>query len=111
MSAWLFKPEGELRAYEDKRESFDPACHCAFFTQNVAQSVDWEGLGDRTGCWELLWEVVESVGDSGIFHDIALVQDIRSSAWHLNVERVRVGRAWLGSERHACEKRTLFFSR
>ena len=82
--------------YEDEGKSFDPACHGTFFSQDITQSVDREGLCDCACCRKLLGEVVKSVGDGGIFHDIALVQNIRSRTWHFDIECVGIRSAWLG---------------
>lgn len=47
-----------------------------------------EGFGNSVGSRESLLEVVETVSDSDIFHDIALVKDIRSSRRNDDVDLV-----------------------
>ena len=84
--------------YKDKRERFDPACHGAFFSQNITETVHRERFGYCIRRRQVLGEVVESISNSGVFHDITLVQDIRSRSRNRDVQFVLVGGGRLGEE-------------
>ncbi|KAH3680356.1 hypothetical protein WICPIJ_008315 [Wickerhamomyces pijperi] len=71
-------------------------------SQDVGDLVDWQRRGTLgvTGLDGGLWQVVVTVGNGGIFHDISLVQDVWSGQWDFNVQQVAVGWMLGGDKGH-----------
>lgn len=98
------------RPHQDQGQSFNPSCHGALFSQDISQSVDGERFGYGASVGQLLRQVVETVRDRGIFHDITFVQDIRPSGRHVDLEQIRICRAGFGVERHLIQQGGLLLS-
>ena len=86
---------------QDQRHNFRPAGHGGFHAYNVRELVDWEGLRDRAGlAREGPREVVESVRDRHVLHDVGLVKHVGAGRRDEHVDHIRRRRRWLGVVRH-----------
>lgn len=63
----------ERKTHQDVRQHFHPPSLSTLLPDHISQLVDRERLRDRVGLGEGELEVVESVGDGGVLHDVALV--------------------------------------
>ncbi|KAH3675216.1 hypothetical protein OGATHE_001556 [Ogataea polymorpha] len=75
-----------------QRHHLEPAALGRGHSQNVGHLVDWQRLGhSSSGLGSSLLEVVVAVRNGAVLHDVALVQDVWSRDWDLNVDDVFVG--------------------
>lgn len=65
-----------LPAHQDQRQDFNESGERGFPSYDIRELVNWQWDGDGVRGREGLLELVEAVGDSYLFHDIALVEDI-----------------------------------
>lgn len=71
---------------QDQRQSFRPASHGRLCSDDVGEFVNGERLADGAGdVGERSWELVETVGNGGIFHDVRLMKHVRTSRWDIDV--------------------------
>lgn len=90
--------------HEDQGEDFNPPREGPLPPHYVAQFADRQGLGDGAGGREGVGQVVEAVGDGGILHDVALVQDVGPGGGDFDEDLVWVAGGHGGHEGHATEE-------
>jgi hypothetical protein len=78
--------------YEDERENFDPAGVRPFVPEDIAELADGKRLRNCARRWEYIWQIVETVGDRRVLHDVAFVQNVGPRRGDRHVERIGVPR-------------------
>ena len=78
----------EGKTHENQREDFDPARFGTQSSHRIGELVEREWLGDSARRRESPFQVVESVRDSRIFHDVAFVENVRTSGRNEDVEEI-----------------------
>ena len=87
---------------EDQGEDFGPAGHGGLESDDVAELINGEGLGDGAGdVGEGSREIVEAVGDGDVFHYVGLMQDIGASGWDVRVYQIVRGGGWRRGVAHS----------
>lgn len=90
---------------EDQRHDFRPPCHSGFLPHNIAEFIDHERLRNGAGFGrEEPRELVETVRNSYVFHNVALVKDIGPSGGDVHVDQVRRSRGWARGVGHAFQE-------
>lgn len=74
--------------HESERENLDPASLGTEPSDRITELVVRERLRDRVGAGERLLKVVESIRNSNVFHDVALVENVGSRRGHDDVDLV-----------------------
>lgn len=78
--------------YENEWQNLDPASERPFVPDDVAELANSKRLRHRARRREYIWQIVESVGDRRVLHDVAFVQNVGPRWGDSHVERIGVPR-------------------
>lgn len=96
---------------QDQRHDFGPPGHCGFLANDIAKFIDHERLRNSAGFGgEEPRELVETVRDGYVFHNVALVKDVGPSWGDVHVDQVRRGGGWACGIGHPFQKGTDFWT-
>ena len=77
--------------YQDKREDLHKARLSPSGPYDICQLTYLQGLGDSICCGESVRELIESVSDCSVLHDVTLVEDIWSRWGDLHEDLIMIG--------------------